>query len=63
VKLSWNTTDASKVSITPGVGDVTPHGSTPVLPCPNFAEVSTEIHKPKILLSPTLFFPSEDPVA
>jgi peptidoglycan-associated lipoprotein len=32
VKLSWNTTDASKVSITPEVGAVAPQGSTAVMP-------------------------------
>jgi len=32
VKLSWNTTDAAKVSIAPEVGAVTPQGSTSVTP-------------------------------
>jgi len=32
VKLSWNTTDAAKVSIAPAVGAVTPQGSTSVTP-------------------------------
>jgi len=32
VKLSWNTTDAAKASITPEVGAVTPQGSTSVAP-------------------------------
>lgn len=32
VKLSWNTTGAAKVSITPEVGAVSPHGSTTVTP-------------------------------
>jgi peptidoglycan-associated lipoprotein len=31
-KLSWNTTDAAKVSIAPEVGAVTPQGSTSVTP-------------------------------
>ena len=32
VKLSWNTTDAAKVSLAPEVGAVTPQGSTSVTP-------------------------------
>lgn len=41
VKLSWNTTDAAKVSITPGVGTVNSQGSMSVTPAESTTYILT----------------------